>query len=124
MAADKGILKYLGLKNLIEHAKTLVDTRVKLIKVEIKEELAKVLSNALIGILLLNFLFFTLLLFSIGLSMHIGYRYGSPLYGFGITAGFYAVLSVVLFLAKDKLGLKRRLEEELNKILNIEREDE
>lgn len=120
MAEDKGILKYLGLTSIIENAKALVDTRVKLVKLEIKDELAKALSNVLISILLLNFLFFALLLLSIGISIYFGDLWGSYFYGFAAVAGFYGCLFVLLLLLKDKIGLREIIEKELNKVLNID----
>ncbi len=121
MPESSRILKFLGLTNAIDHIKALVDTRTKLLKLEIKEELAKVLSNALISFVLLNLLFFALLLLSIGLSIYFGGLLGNYFYGFALMSGFYVVLLVLLILLKDKIGLKEAIEKQLNSIFNTDK---
>lgn len=119
MAEHKGILKYLGLGNLLESTKGLIDTRVKLIKVELKDELAKALSNIFIAALLLSFLFLAILLLSLGLGMFLGNIWNNYFYGFAVVSGFYVLLFVILFLIKDKIRLRERIEHELNNVFHI-----
>ena len=119
MGEKKGILGLLGFNNLIDNLKSLVDTKVRLLKYEIKDELAKVLANTFIAILLLNLLFFALLLMSIGFSIYLGGIMNNYLYGFGIVALVYFCFFILLLTLKDKIGLKEIIEKELNKVFRI-----
>ncbi|QSE98617.1 phage holin family protein [Fulvivirga lutea] len=121
MSSTKGIWKLLGFDGILDNVKALVDTRVKLIKLEIKDELAKALANTLISIILLNLLFFALLLVSVGVSIYIGREMGNYFQGFLIVSAFYFILFVVLMLFKKKIGLKEAIERELNKIFGIDK---
>lgn len=108
----------LGFGSLIENVKSLVDTRVKILKLEIKEELAKAMSKILIGVVLINLLFFALLLFSVALSIYLGEVFGNYFYGFLTTGGIYLLLFIFLLIFKNKLGLKEAIEIELHKVLD------
>ncbi|MEQ8924329.1 MAG: phage holin family protein [Fulvivirga sp.] len=121
MSSNKGIWKLLGFDGILDNVKALVDTRVKLIKLEIKDELAKTLANTLIGIILINLLFFALLLVSIGVSIYLGQEMGNYFHGFLIVASFYFILFIVLLLLKKKIGLKEAIEKELNKVFGIDK---
>ncbi len=119
MSEKKGILSFLGVSNVLEQLKALVDTRVKIIKLELKDELAKFFSNALISLLLINILLFFIFLLSVGVCIYVGELLQSYYLGFFIVAGFYLFLFILLLIFKDKTGLKEFFEKELNKLLNI-----
>lgn len=118
MTEKKGLFNMLGFGSLIENVKSLVDTRVKILKLEIKEELAKAMSKILIGVVLINLLFFALLLFSVALSIYLGEVFGNYFYGFLTTGGIYLLLFIFLLIFKNKLGLKEAIEIELHKVLD------
>lgn len=118
MAEKKGLLNLLGFGNIVDNLKSLVDTRVKILKLEIKDELASAMSKILVGIVLINLLFFALLLASVALSIYLGEVFNNYYLGFLSTGGIYLLLFIFLLIFKDRLGLKESIENELNKVLD------
>jgi uncharacterized membrane protein YqjE len=117
----KGFLNLLGLGNIIDNIKGLIDTRLQLIKLELKEDLSKAFANALIGLVLAGILFFALFLISIGLSIYFGELVDNYIYGFMIMASIYILLFFILLLARNKMGLSEYFEKELNKLFKIDK---
>ena len=79
-----------------------VEARIELMKYELKEDLAKVLSklSVFIGlaILAMFFLFFVSIAISIEIGRHIGY-FG----GFAIVSLIYVIAALILFANREKL---------------------
>lgn len=120
MSEKKGILGLLGIDNIFESIKKLVDTRLQIIKLELKDDLAKLLANAFISIIIINTLLFALLLLSIGVSIYLGKVLDNYTMGFIIVAAFYLLIFLLLVIFRNKIGLKEFFEKELNKWLNID----
>ena len=123
MAEKKGLLNLLGFGSIVENFKGLVDTKIKILKLEIKDELANAMSKILIGVVLINLLFFALLLLSIALSIYLGEILNNYYLGFIGTGGIYIVLFIFLLVFKEKLGLKEAIEKELNRVLDSNKRD-
>ena len=107
------ILKFLKLDSLIEHLTGFVETRIELMKVEVQEELARVLSRALVFIVILCVLTLFVLLFSMALSYEIGEKLGSNFGGFAIVGGFYLLIGVVVMAFRTRISeqVETKLEE-------------
>ena len=120
MSEKKGILGLLGIDNIFESIKKLVDTRLQIIKLELKDDLAKFLANAFLSIITINILLFALLLISIAVSIYLGEILNNYFAGFMIVAGFYLLIFFLLIIFRNKIGLKEFFEKELNKWLNID----
>jgi len=113
MLKDK-ILKFLKLDGFIESLTGYVETRVELLKMEVKEEIVKLLIKAsLFFIVAFSFSFF-LLFISVALAFWIGESTGL-IGSFAIVAGIYLILMLVIVLSKDRIkrNLKRKLLEEI-----------
>lgn len=123
MAEKKGLLNLLGFGSIVENFKGLVDTKIKILKLEIKDELANAMSKILIGVVLINLLFFALLLLSIALSIYLGEIFNNYYLGFIGTGGIYIVLFIFLLVFKERLGLKEAIEKELNRVLDSNKRD-
>lgn len=109
------IAKFFKVDNLISNLTGYVETRLELVKVEAKEELAKGLSRVLIAVAL-AFLFSLFVVFlSIGIALRIADTLGD-LAAFAIVAGFYFLLGIILLLTRRGVGTK--LERYLNEVLN------
>lgn len=109
------IAKFFKVDNLISNLTGYVETRLELVKVEAKEELAKGLSKVLI-VAALAFLFSLFVVFlSIGVALSLADVWGD-LAAFAIVAGFYFLLGIILFLSRKSVGGK--LERYLNDVLN------
>ena len=99
------ISKLLKLDGLIESIKKSIETRIQLLKIEIQEDVAKGISQGLIFLIigagLMLFIFFISLAIAMLLSEYVGF-FG----GFGIVAGAYLLLALLLFLFREKLTAK------------------
>jgi uncharacterized membrane protein YqjE len=98
------IFKFLRLDNLVENLSGYVETRIELIKIEIREEIAKVISNALmVSVLFLLGLLF-LIFFSIGAAHYLNGFFSNPSVGFWIISGIYGVLGLIIVLFRKRIG--------------------
>lgn len=98
------IFKFLRLDNLIEHLSGYFETRVELMKIEIREEMARVISNGLmVGVLFLLGMLF-LVFFSIGMALYLNHRLESASAGFWIVSGIYGASGLILGLFHKNIG--------------------
>ena len=106
------ILKFLKLDSLIEHLTGFVETRIELMKVEVQEEIARVLSRALVFLVITSVLTLFILLFSMAISFKIGERLGY-FGGFAIVGGFYLLIGVVILAFRTRISeqVENKLEE-------------
>src|SRR6185436_7490325 len=102
------IFKLLRLDNLMDNLSGYVETRLELYKLEIREDVAKVLSKALVYsfIMILGMLF--LVFFSIGLAHFLNVFFGGSFVGYWIVAGIYAAALVIFMIFKK--GVDRNFE--------------
>lgn len=100
------IFKFLKIDNLVNHLSAYIDTRVQLFKIEIKEDIAKVLSKGLVHgtIALVAFLF--LLFLSFGLAQFLNDQLENSYGGYLIVAGFYFLIIVVLLVFRKSIDQK------------------
>ncbi|MBA4054676.1 MAG: hypothetical protein C0490_08200 [Marivirga sp.] len=108
------LLKFFKMDNLIENITGYVEARIELMKIEMKEEVAKGLAKAFVFIVITAILTLFVLLISMALAYKIGEAVGT-FGGFAIVAGFYLFLGVILFLFRDPITGK--LEESLTEIM-------
>ena len=98
------IFKFLRLDNLIEHLSGYIETRVELIKIEIREEIARVISHGLmVGVLFLLGLLF-LVFFSIGVALYLNDYFNSSSAGFWIVSGVYGMSGLIIGLFHKSIG--------------------
>jgi uncharacterized membrane protein YqjE len=105
----ESILKFLKLDGILANLTGFIETRVELMKLEVKEDVAKTLAKAavFIGITLV----FTLVVLFI--SMAIAYKIAETtglFAGFAIVAGFYLLLALILWMSRDPL--RKKLEDQ------------
>ncbi|MGC3948288.1 MAG: phage holin family protein [Chryseolinea sp.] len=100
------------LDSLIEHLTGFVETRIELMKVEVQEELARVLSRALVFIVIMAVLTLFVLLFSMAVSFKIGESLGY-FGGFAIVGGFYLLIGLIIFAFRTRISeqMESKLEE-------------
>ena len=106
------ILKFLKLDSLVEHLTGFVETRIELMKVEVQEELARVLSRALVFLVILSVLTLFVLLFSMAVSFKLGEQLGN-FGGFAIVGGLYLLIGVVILAFRTQISeqVENKLEE-------------
>jgi len=94
------ILKFLHLDEIIENLSGYVETRVALVKLEIREEVAGILSRGLMIMLIFMVGFLCLLFLSIGLAQYLNTLLESQFAGYLIVALFFGLLLTILLLAR------------------------
>lgn len=92
------IFKFLRLDNLIENLSGYVETRVELIKLEIREEIARVISHGLMVVVLFLLGLLFLIFISIGTAIFLNGHFNSPSAGFWIVSGVYGALGLMIGL--------------------------
>ncbi len=109
------ILKFLRIDGLVDNLSGYIEARVKLLKIEIKEDVAKVLSKGLVHLAIFFFVFLFLIFFSIGIAYYINTFFNNNFEGFLIVAGFYFLL-FILFLSFRK-GIDKKFEKYFSEII-------
>ncbi|SKC76847.1 phage holin family protein [Ohtaekwangia koreensis] len=110
----ESVLKFLKLDSLVQNLTGYVETKVELMKLEIKEDLAKGLSRVAVFIVLA----FTFVLFIVFFSVAVAFKLGESMGtfgGFAVVAGFYLLLAIVTFLSRENIFNK--LEKELGELM-------
>jgi uncharacterized membrane protein YqjE len=108
------VLKFLKLDNLIQNLTGFVETKVELMKLEIKEDLAKGLSRVAVFIVVAFTFVLFIVFFSVALAFKLGESMGT-FGGFAVVAAFYLLLAIVTFLLRETIFNK--LEKELGEIM-------
>jgi len=96
------ISKFFKIDSLISNLTGFVETRVELLKIEVKEDLAKGLAKA-VSYLMIAFVSALFLSFiSVAIALLLGQRLGN-FAGFSIVAGVYLVIALILWFSREKL---------------------
>lgn len=97
------LLKFFKLDGLVNNLTGYVETRIELLKYEIKEDMAKAIAR--LSLVLLTTLLFTffLLFISVSVAIKIGEDLGNFI-GFGMVAGFYFLLMVIIILLRKPIS--------------------
>ncbi len=98
------IFKFLRLDNLVENLSGYFETRVELIKLEVREEITKVISHALMLAVLLLLALLFLVFFSIGLANYLNVYFQDFYMGYWIVAGIYGLPGLIIFLFRKKIS--------------------
>ncbi len=106
------------LEELVDHIRGVVDTKSELVVLKVTDKISRAGGNA-IAYFIFVFLFVVFFfLASVGLAMWLSVKMESWPAGFLIVAGFYLVLGVVLFFAREKLLRKPFSSIIINSMLN------
>lgn len=108
------ILKFLKLDGLVNNLTGYVESRIELMKYEVKEDIAKAIAKAAIYVLLMLLTAFFLLFASVAAAHKIAESLGS-FAGFAIVAGFYLLLLLLLIALREPIG--KSVEKKLKNII-------
>jgi hypothetical protein len=97
------LLKFFKLDGLVNNLTGYIETRIELMKYEVKEDIAKAIAKASILIFLAVFLIFFLLFASAAVAHKIGESLGS-FAGYGIVAVFYFILLLLVVILREPIG--------------------
>lgn len=103
MDIKDSIFKFLRLDGLINSLSGYMETRFELLKMEVREEMIKVVAHGLTigGSILLALLF--LVFFSIGLASYINAVIGKPYAGYWIVSAGYALICLIIILFRRNI---------------------
>ncbi len=114
------LLKFFKLDELMAHLTDYIETRLELVKYDLKEDLARAISKGTIVLtiagLITLFVFFASVSLAFLLSEWVGLHTG-----FAIVAGLYLVLMIVVIIFRDSISYK--VEQEIKKTLHNHHED-
>ena len=94
--------KFFKVDNLLSNLSGYVETRVELLKIEVKEDLAKSLAKAITYLFIAFILALFLTFVSIAVALLISSRLGN-FAGFSIVGLIYFVTGLILWLSREKL---------------------
>ncbi|MCW5909677.1 MAG: phage holin family protein [Cyclobacteriaceae bacterium] len=102
----EAIFKFLRLDNLVDNLSGYLETRLELFKIEVREDVARVLAQGLTvtAIVLLSVLF--LLFFSVGLAHFLNEFLNKPYAGYWIVAGIYGLPCVIFIIFRKEVSEK------------------
>jgi uncharacterized membrane protein YqjE len=106
------LLKLFKLDGFVSNLTGYVETRLELLKYEIKEDIAKAMARLMLVLLTAMLFTFFLLFISVSIALWIGEEVGT-IAGFGIVAGFYFVLMLLIVVFRDSIN--KSLEEKIRK---------
>lgn len=96
------LIKFFKLDDIASNFTGYIETRMELLKIEIREDIAKGLSRVIVFILLA----FVFTLFVFFISMAAAYKlseFAGQFGGFAIIAGVYLLVALILFLRRERI---------------------
>jgi uncharacterized membrane protein YqjE len=112
------ILKFLKLDGLVNNLTGYIETRIELMKYEVKEDIARAVSKMAMFLLLGLLFTFFLLFISVAIATKIGESIGN-FAGFGIVASFYLVMLLLAFILRESIS--KAVEKKLKDIIKHKR---
>jgi hypothetical protein len=97
------VFKLLRLDNLVEHLSGYLETRLELFKLEVREDVAKVLSKAIVYLMMAFFGILFLIFFSIGAAQLLNAFFPGGYAGYWIVAGIYGVAFLIFIVFKKSI---------------------
>lgn len=91
------------IEDLFERVEEYAKTNVELVKLKATDKAAEVVSSLVAQIAVVVLAFFFILMINIGIAFWIGDAMGRTHYGFFVVAGFYALITIVLFIFRNDL---------------------
>lgn len=114
------LLKFFKLDSIVSNISGYVETRVALVKMEIREEVAAVLSRSLIIIIMMLFGFLVVLFLSIGTAEYLNTLFTGDFAGFFLVGGFY--LLVLMFMIIFRKSLLKAFEKKFSTLIKQKNE--
>ncbi len=101
----EGIARMLKLDQVIERLTDYVESRIELVKYDLKEDAARILSRLSVYLIILFVGTFFLLFISIAAALELSKNFGY-FWGFGIVSGVYLIAGLTVFLTRNQLATK------------------
>lgn len=91
------------IEELVSDAKSYIDTRLDYVHLKSVEKGSKLFADLVTNTVVVVCFVLAFLLGTITLALYLAEVFGSMVAGFGCVAGIYLLLSIIVFLAKDKI---------------------
>ncbi|MBS1682352.1 MAG: phage holin family protein [Bacteroidetes bacterium] len=103
MDIKDSIFKFFRIDNLVNSLSGYVETRVELLKLELREEVARVVSHGLMLVVLFLLGLLFLVFFSFGLANYFNKFFNDQYAGYWIVSAIYLLLFLVLISFRSKI---------------------
>ncbi|MDR7131571.1 putative membrane protein YqjE [Algoriphagus sp. 4150] len=103
----------LRIGEIIQTIKGIVETKVDLVKLEIQEQVAGILTRIIFLVLMGGSLLLVLLFFSLSLAFYLSQRFESPHMGFLLVGLIYLIILLILFLLRDNDPTEEKMQKGL-----------
>ncbi len=113
--------------SIIDHILGLVETRIELAKLTAKEEVSRIASKLIVGILMGVVAFFIWFYLSLAFGLYLNDVTDSRYLGVLIVVGIHIIIFLILYFYHKRLGLENIISESMDKTLysnDDESEDE
>ena len=118
------LYKFLKIDAILENLTALIEARLELAKLEIKEEVAKLGAKIIAGVVFAFLLVMIVIFLSISLATWINYLLESVFLGYVIVTGFCIVVLALLIAFKTRIWLQKKIEAMLIESEETNHEDE
>lgn len=115
------ILKFLKLDGLFAHFNEYIETRIELLKYELKDDLARGIAKASVVLVMVIFLTLFVLLLSFSIAYYISSFVGM-FGGFAILAGAYLLIALFIYLFRRPITA--HIEADIKKIMHKHKSDD
>jgi hypothetical protein len=115
------LLKFFKLDGVFQHLHDYIETRIELLKYELKDELARGIARSTVIVMIAVFFTLFILLLSFSLAYLLA-DYVGLFGGFSIVAGVYLVFAILLLFFKDSIG--HWLEAEIKKVIHKQKHND
>ena len=123
MAGYKKILSFLNVDPIINDLIAIVEAKVELLKIELKEEAAKLATKVISIVVLAVLVILIVLFFSFTVATLLNEIINSQFWGYAIVTGFYLLLLIAFKLFKVGDRLERKIEASLNNLKEDEEKE-
>lgn len=114
----KGLFSFLKVDRIVDNLIGFVENRIELLKLEIREEAAETGAKLLILAVFALLMLFSTVFLSFFLSDFLNEILQSRYWGYGIVAGFYLFLILLLALVQKPAHLKERIKKYIENYLS------
>ena len=109
--------------NIIQHVIGLVETKIALAKIEVKEEVSSIVSKLVVAIVMSVIAFFIWFFICLALGMYLNQVLNSGYLGILIIAALHLLVFLFLFFYHEKLGLRKAIAAGMDRILYTDNEE-
>jgi hypothetical protein len=95
------LFKFLRLENLVSHLSGYVESRIALVKLEIREEVAHGISKGITALVLMLLAFLFLLFLSLGVAHFLNRYFEDDFAGYFLVGGFYGLVFLILVIFRE-----------------------